>query len=97
MTTHKKPFPWSAVGVIITVIVLSSGIIANFAVNGEKVKQIEAKQKSVDIELSINSSEHKKIIETLGIIDKTVGRIETKIEICLPVPTRYARHRDSVR
>jgi hypothetical protein len=90
MTAHKKLFPWPAIGVTVTVIVLLSGIISSFAVNGEKVKRIEEEQRNIKIELSFNSTEHKKIIETLGTIDKTVARMDERLSY-LPVSRRYSR------
>lgn len=80
MTTHKKPFPFPLIGMAITIAVLASGIIASFAVSGEKVRQLENRCGVINQELSLNSVEHKKIIESLGTMDKSLARIETKLE-----------------
>jgi len=98
--TSKKPFPWTIVSIGITAFVLISGNIANFAVQGEKVKQLEEKQKSVSVELSLNSTEHKAIMQGIAAIDKTMGEIKTKMDICMPMPQRYGfarRERDTTR
>lgn len=77
MTIKNKPFPiqWLVVG--LSFFLASAGAITAFAVQGEKVKQLEAKTITIITETKendkANTQEHKAIMAVLT-------RIETKLE-----------------
>jgi hypothetical protein len=92
----KKPFPWTAIAIGLTVFGLVSASITNNAIQGEKVKQLESKttsmckeQKEVD---AANIADHRAILNSLT-------RIETKLEY-LPSSQRYSgmqHRRDTIK
>lgn len=87
-----KKFPWPAVSAVVALLVVAASTIASFSVNGEKIRQLEKQQGSTDAALSLNTQEHKKLMELLSSIDKTVARLDTKLEY-LPTPLSTARGR----
>jgi hypothetical protein len=75
--TTKKPFPYQIVSIVLVALTMVVGWQTTSAVQGEKIKQIEAKtnsmcsdQRQVNAE---NSAEHKEIL-------KALTRIETRLE-----------------
>jgi hypothetical protein len=102
MTPHRKPFPvqWLSVGVV--VFIALAGVISAFAITGNETRRNKEDIVEMKKELSLNSVEHKAIMQGIGDIKVSLVEVKTKMDICMQpgAPQRYSftlRHRDSTR